>query len=214
MRVTPSPPAGKSADCIPTSGPDTVPTMSPEVDSGARETDREANRGMESLDLSKAQSKPYPACTVSVPSGSPQPRTLRLPPGELGGVWGWQPPTPVHSPSLAGVWLGRGGGPLLPLLCGHWPFKAAGGQGLSRGYPKGRVWSGTRGPFSCRCHLRAAHGLAWVGGREEAGKGRDSEGRAEAETGAGREAETQRRTERHGETHPASRQHLLLPWVP
>lgn len=67
-------------------------------------------------------------------------------------VWGWQ---------VEAV-------PLLPLLSGCWPFKAAGCQGLSWGDPKGRVWSGTRGPFSCCCCLRAAHRLAW-GGRQGGG---------------------------------------------
>lgn len=68
-------------------------------------------------------------------------------------------------PPFLGSWwveLGSKAASLLPLLSGHWPFKAAGCQGLSRGDPKGRVWSGTRGPFSCCCHLRlrAAHGQA------------------------------------------------------
>lgn len=50
--------------------------------------------------------------------------------------------------------------PAFPL--GRWPFKGAGCPGLSPGDPKGRVWPGTRGSFSC---LLPAHGQggAWLG---------------------------------------------------
>ena len=50
------------------------------------------------------------------------------------------PPTPGRLSSLGGVWLGGGGGPsnfLLPLLPGHWPFKAAGARACPGVTPRG-----------------------------------------------------------------------------
>lgn len=99
MRVTPSPQPGR----VPTVYRPLAQILSrqqaePGVDLGARETDRETNRGTESPDLSKAQSKPYPACTVSVPSGSPQPQRVSrpsvCPPGSLGVSGDGSPPPP------------------------------------------------------------------------------------------------------------------------
>lgn len=113
-------------------------------------------------------------------------------------MWGWDvwmrccPPPPPRrhfSSSIFGRLGGRAweqsGGPLLSPFSGHWPFKPAGCQGLSWSDPKGRVWSGTRGPFNCCCRLRAAHRLAWGG-----------EGRRLAKTGGERPGvETDKETE-------------------
>lgn len=78
---------------------------------------------------------------------------------------------------------------------------------MSQGYPKGRVWLGTRGPFSGCCHLRAAYRLACVGGREETGKRWERLGVGSYEVRAGeRDRPRDRQTDLAWAT-PA-------PWVP
>lgn len=101
-------------------------------------------------------------------------------------------PTPTHALQFFHLWEVGGWGlgakqspPPFPFL-GHWPFKPAGCQGLSWSDPKGRVWSGTRGPFNCCCRLRAAHGLAcWPGvvrGGDWPGPGERDQGLRQTET--------------------------------
>lgn len=128
-------------------------------------------------------------------------------------MWGWDvwmrccPPPPQRrhfSSSIFGR-LGGGaweqsGGPLLSPFSGHWPFKPAGCQGLSWSDPKGRVWSGTRGPFNCCCRLRAAHRLAWVV------RGGDWPGPGERDRGL---RQTKRQRPRQGDSWPGL--HLLPP---
>ena len=97
-------------------------------------------------------------------------------------------PTPTHALQFLYLWEAGGWGlgakqspPPFPFL-GHWPFKPAGCQGLSWSDPKGRVWSGTRGPFNCCCRLRAAHRLAWGGEGRRLARTRGERSGAETET--------------------------------
>lgn len=112
------------------------------------------------------------------------------------------PPRPAQQ--FFHLWEGWGLGvqavPLPPLLSGSWPFKAAGCQGLSRGDPKGRVWSGTRGPFS----TAAASGqpAGWGGRLGGDDKGRERLGIGRAETDWERNRETEGETAGLGCTQP------------
>lgn len=120
--------------------------------------------------LAQGQTPALPRMPCRLPQAALRPRSTRL------TTWAWGclgtavPPPAQRASQVCRLWEGCGLGveaaPLLPLLSGHWPFKAAGCQGLSQGYPKGRVWSGTRGPFSC-CTLLPPPGSpqAGLGGR-------------------------------------------------